>query len=152
MCWSDLHHYTLPLQYTEGKITNAQSLVLSVGRGASQPATRRALKESASRWTSNSPETPLWAQRLQEKPQTWQGYKEGQVSSPSQHHTRLSGAPSRLYISSTQQRGHTPREYTWKSLAVQGTTARGGCASWAGGAWAQHPTCLCLQPQPGVYC
>lgn len=149
LVWSPSLHFTLGTQ--RGKSQMHNSLLLSVGRGASQLATRRALEESASRWTSNPPETPFWAQRLQENPQTWQGHKGSSPPVVSVTHI-CQEHPAGCTSTLPSKGGTLPENKAGKSLAVQGTTARGGCASWADGAWAQLPTCLCLQPQPGVYC
>lgn len=144
LVWSLSLHFTLGTQRGKSQMHHPYC---PLWRGASQLATRRALKESASRWTNNSLNSFLGTKTTRESPNL-AGAQE-QFSSCGhicQEHptTCTSALPSKGDM--------LPENKAGQSLAVQGTTVRQGCASWADGAWAQHPTCLCLQPQPGVYC
>lgn len=96
---------TLYLKYTEETSTNAQSLAISVGREASHQRT-----EGVSQLQDElaTPQKLLSGHRDYNRTTILgRGTRAVLLLWP---HTHVSAAPSRLHISSTQQRGHAPRE------------------------------------------
>lgn len=141
---------TLYLKYTEETSTTAQSLVISMGRGASHQRT-----EGVSQLQDQlaTPQKLLSGHR---------DYNRATILGRGTRAVLLLWPVSHARVSSTQQAAHQlyPAKGACSQRIKLGSPrlcraqqrGRGGCASWADRAWAQHPTCPCLQPQPGVYC